>query len=400
MRVLLSTIGSRGDFQPLLAVGLQLREFGHDVLLCAPPDFLGLSESHGLPFVPVGPELHSGAARSATRPSLEDLRKLVPATVAAQFETLRQAADGCQVIVACNQLQVAARSVSELCGIRYVFADFSPVSLPSPHHPPPRLPGPPPDPEADNRTLWQQEIERRNTTWRAALNQQRAAIGLDPVEDVHGHILGDRPLLAADPALAPWPTPSELQVMQTGAWMLVDRRPLAPALQEFLAAGEPPIYFGFGSVPLTKADGRLMIESARALGRRCVVLRGWSELDLVDDAPDCLFVTETNQQSLFPHVAAVVQHGGAGTTTTAARAGTPQVILPHHYDQYYFAQRVQRLGIGCAHPEVEPTVASIAGALQAVLRSEVTARARSFARDMRTDGALIAAEYVLAPSAP
>src|SRR5664279_3289356 len=203
MRVLLSTIGSRGDFQPLLALGLQLRELGREVRLCAPPDFRGLGEGHGLPFVPIGPELRSGAVRPANgeKPSFEDLKKGVPATVGGQFATLREAAEDCDVIVGCNQLQVAARSVAELRGIRYVFADYSPISLPSPHHAPPQLPGhPPADPAVDNRTLWEQEIERRNTIWRVALNAHRTVAGLDPVADVHSHILTDRPLLAAGPA--------------------------------------------------------------------------------------------------------------------------------------------------------------------------------------------------------
>jgi vancomycin aglycone glucosyltransferase len=315
--------------------------------------------------------------------------------VADQFATLRKAAEDCDVIVGCNQLQVAARSVAELRGIRYVFADYSPISLPSPHHAPPPLPGrPPADPAADNRTRWQREIEHRNTTWRAALNEHRTAAGLDPVTDVHSHILTDRPLLAADPALAPWPTPSELDVAQTGAWILPDRRPLSAELAEFLAAGEPPIYFGFGSMRSPRASSRPMVSSARALGYRAIVLRGWAELSLVDDGPDCLAITEANLQALFPHVAAVVHHGGAGTTTTTARAGVPQVVVPHHYDQYYFARRVQDLGIGVAHVGAEPTADSLAEALQQVLRPDVVARARSFASEVRTDGALAAARYV------
>jgi len=163
MRVLLSTIGSRGDFQPLLALALQLRELGHEVRLCAPPDFRGLAEEHGLPFVPVGPELR------APRP-VQDLRKSVADMVAGQFATLREAAADCDVIVGCNQLQVAARSAAELLGIRYVFTDYSPITMPSPHHPPVPLPGQQTDPDADNRTLWAREAQRRDATFGTALN--------------------------------------------------------------------------------------------------------------------------------------------------------------------------------------------------------------------------------------
>jgi vancomycin aglycone glucosyltransferase len=401
MRVLLSTIGSRGDFQPLPALGLRLRELGHEARLCAPPDFRGLAEEYGLPFVPIGPGLRSAGRPANTRKrSIEELRRLVPETVAGQFATLGEAAEGCDVIVGCNQLQVAARSVAELRGIRYVFADYSPISMPSPHHAPPSLPGTPPvDPSADNRTLWAQETERRNATWRAALNERRVAAGLAPVEDVHSHILTDRPLLAADAALAPWPTPSELDVLQTGAWILPDRRPLSGELEEFLDAGEPPIYFGFGSMLSPRTAARAAVESARALGYRAIVLRGWAELALLDDEPDCLAITEANLQALFPRVAAVVHHGGAGTTTTAARAGAPEVVVPHHYDQPYFAGRVAGLGIGVAHAGADPTTDSLTEALKQALQPDVAARARSFALEVSTDGASAAADHVLLPTA-
>lgn len=402
MRALLSTIGSRGDFQPLLALGVELRRLGHEARLCAPPDFRDLAEDHGLPFVPVGPELRSGAGRPGNggSPSPEDLRKLVPATVAAQFSALRVAAEGCDVVVGCNQLQVAARSVAELLGVRYVFADYSPVALPSPHHAPPPLPGSPPaDPAADHRARWEREAEHRNATWLTALNDHRAAVGLPPVADVLGHILTDRPLLAADPALAPWVTPADLEVVQTGAWILPDRRPLPPELEDFLAAGEPPVCFGFGSTFSPRATGRVVVESARALGRRAVVLSGWGGLAPVDGGPDCLAVAEVNVQALFPRVAAVVHHGGAGTTTAAARAGVPQVVVPHRYDQPYFARRVREAGIGVAHaeaePTAEPTAESLVSALEQALRPDVADRARAFAPRVRTDGTRVAAEQLL-----
>lgn len=383
MRVLLSTIGSRGDFQPLLALGLRLREAGREVRLCAPPDFRGLAETYRLPFVPIGPELRSRAAA----PSREELNRSVSAMVAGQFATLREAAGDCEVIVGCNQLQVAAPSVAELLGIRYVFADYSPVALPSPHHAPPLMPV---EPGADNRTLWTKEIDRRNALWREPLNEQRVAAGLAPIDDVHSHIVTDRPWLAADPALAPWPEPSG--VFQTGAWILPDRRPLPSEVEEFLSAGDPPVYFGFGSMASLRTTGQAMVEAARALGHRAIVSRGWGELSPVE-APDCLAITEANVMALFPRVAAVVHHGGAGTTTATARAGVPQVVVPHHYDQGYFAQRVQDLGIGLAHVS-EPTTDSLTEALKQVLQPDVVSRAWAFGPEVRTDGASVAAEKI------
>ncbi|WP_240197069.1 glycosyltransferase [Nonomuraea lactucae] len=300
MRVLLSTIGSRGDVQPLLALALELRALGHEPRVCAPPDFHSLIDGHGLPFVPLGPGVRSTAksVRPAPpgEPSPEAMRRVVAATVAGQFETVGAAAKDCDVIVGGGALQIATRSIAELRGVRYVFAAYCPITLPSAHHAPPPLSmrGETPADEsaagraADYGALWDQEARHWNDTFGPALNEQRAAAGLDPVHDVRSHIFTDRPLLAADPELGPWqktgdreptppdlePTPADLDVLQTGAWILRDRRPLPSELETFLDAGKPPIYFGFGSMRATQETGRATIEAARALGYRAIVARG------------------------------------------------------------------------------------------------------------------------------
>ena len=120
--------------------------------------------------------------------------------------------------------------------------------------------------------------------------------------------------------------------------------------------------------------------------------RGWADLSLVDNEPDCLAIGEVNQQALFKRVAAVVHHGGAGTTTAAALAGAPQVVIPQIYDQHYWAQRVQQLGIGTAHAPGTPTTDSLTGALERTLQPDVAARARSIATAVRRDGAQVAAQ--------
>ncbi|HEU0052099.1 MAG TPA: nucleotide disphospho-sugar-binding domain-containing protein, partial [Longimicrobium sp.] len=134
----------------------------------------------------------------------------------------------------------------------------------------------------------------------------------------------------------------------------------------------------------------------RALGRRAIVLRGWADLSLIDDQPDCIAIGEVNQQALFKSVSAVVHHGGAGTTTAAARAGAPQVVIPQHYDQHYWAMRVHHLGIGSAHAGSTPTTESLKSALADALRPDVSARARTVATAVRDDGARFAAERLVA----
>lgn len=406
MRVLLSTIGSRGDVQPLVALALALNGLGHQVRLCVPPDFRDWIEGLGMPVTPIGPELRStGRANpSAPRPTPEQVRRMIEGTVATQFETIAAAARGHDLIVGATALQIAAPSVAELMGIPYVFAAYCPAVLPSPHHAPPLVPalGDRPAPAgADHRALWDQDARRWNEQWGAALDAHRASRGLSPVRDVRSHILTDRPWLAADPTLAPWPDPADPAVVQTGAWILPDERPLAPELEAFLDAGPPPVYFGFGSVRAPDAVSRAMIESARALGRRAIVLRGWADLSLIDDGADCLAIGEVNQQALFQRVAAVVHHGGAGTTTAAGRAGAPQVIIPQHYDQHYWAQRIDALHIGVAHAPGAPTTDSLARALERALDSGVAVRARAIATAVRGDGAGHAARRLIsaAPAA-
>ena len=401
MRVLLSTIGSRGDVQPLVALAVMLKAMGQDVRLCVPPDFVEWIEGLGLPVVPIGPALRSTGKKNplAAPPTPEQRREMVEGTVAAQFDTITAAAKGCDVIVGATALQIAAPSVAELMGIPYVFAAYCPVVLPSRHHAPPVLSmlGDKPAPAmADYRPLWAQDAERWNGTWRAPLDKHRTALGLPPVDDVRRYVHTERPWLAADHTLGPWPAPvDDRTVLQTGAWILPDDRPLSPEIETFLDAGEPPIYFGFGSIRAPEQLSRTMIESARALSRRAIVLRGWAELSLVDDQPDCLAIDEVNQQALFRRAAAVVHHGGAGTTTAAARAGAPQVLIPQHYDQHYWAERVEQLGIGAAHAAATPNAESLTRALDRALQRDTATRAQSVATAVRADGARVAAEAVV-----
>jgi vancomycin aglycone glucosyltransferase len=407
MRVLFSTIGSRGDVQPLVALASHLKALGHQVRLCVPPDFREWIESLGIPVTPIGPEVRKFAAARPSPiqpqipPTPEQRRQMAEATVAAQFETITAAAQECDRIVAATALQIAARSVAEKLGIPYIFVAYSPNVLPSPHHPPPplpRLPGEAPPATNDNRELWARDAARFNDLFGAALNANRASLGLAPVSDTRSHMMTDRPWLAADPALGPWPDPADERVFQTGAWILPDQRPLSRELEAFLASGEPPIYFGFGSTLAPQDSGPLIRQTARALGRRVIVSRGWFDIALVDDDAGCLSIGEVNVHALFPRVAAVVHHGGAGTTAAAALAGAPQVLIPNRYDQHYWAQRIDILGIGAAHAPDTPTVDSLTGALERALRSDTVERAHSMAPAVRRDGTQIAAESLIARS--
>jgi vancomycin aglycone glucosyltransferase len=115
---------------------------------------------------------------------------------------------------------------------------------------------------------------------------------------------------------------------------------------------------------------------------------------LIDQGADCIAISDVNHQALFRRVAAVVHHGGAGTTHVAARAGAPQLLVPMYGDQPFWASRVRELGIGTSIPIAELTADRLASALHDVCDPAVAKRPNSFARQIALDGVKVAAEYV------
>ncbi|MGW7685081.1 glycosyltransferase [Kribbella sp. NPDC054772] len=388
--------------EPLAGLAVALRELGAEATVCAPPDedFEALLARAGVPMVPLGPSVKSVIA-APKPPSGQAAFELAPRLVAARFETLGTVAQGADAIVATGLMPAGARDVADKLGIDYVLACFHLGGIPSQHFSPGARPGTPsPEGETDRRVLWEHDAERVNALYGPALNSQRATIGLPPVENVRDYVLTDHPWLAADPTLCPSKGMTELDVVQTGAWILPDDRPLPRDVEAFLEAGAPPVYVGFGSMAAYAPKGiaELAIEACRAHGRRVLLSRGWAGLDLADEGKDCFVVGEINQQALFPRVAAVVHHGGAGTTTTTGRAGTPQVVVPLIADQPYWASRIAALGIGAAHERSAPTVESLAAALGIALSPETRSRAETVGGEIKTDGATVAAKLLIGQS--
>jgi vancomycin aglycone glucosyltransferase len=371
MRVLLSTYGSRGDVEPMVALAVQLRALGVDVRVCAPPDeeFVELLAGVGVPMVPFGRPWRSWVRPTAA----EDRTRRVAEFIVAQYDTVVTAAAKCDVLVATGMSHFVAQSVAEKVGIPHRYVLFAPSVLD--------------DLDAQN---W-------DALFGPPINSHRASVDLPTVEDVREFMFTDRPWLAADPTLGPWQQTAGLDVVQTGAWILPDARELPADLMAFLDAREPPVYVGFGSMRGVAEDiAEVAIEAIRAQGRRVLVGRGWADLALVDGRDDCFVTGEVNQQALFERVAAVVHHGGAGTTTSAARAGVPQVVVPQAGgDQLYWASRVAELGIGAAHEGPAPTTGSLSAALTTALAPDTREQAASVAGWIRTDGARLAATLLL-----
>ncbi|PSM44948.1 glycosyl transferase [Streptomyces dioscori] len=404
MRVVLAAYDSRGGVEPLVALAVELRGRGAEVRVCAPPDeeFAQRLAGVGVEMVPTGQSVRR-LVTGRTPPTAGGVPRRAAELVAAFHDSVMAAGAGADALVATGLVPAVAgvKSAAEKLGSRYVYASYQPVSLPSPHHRPIPRPGKPLAADVtDNRALWDQDARDAQTVFGEVINGHRVSIGLPPVGNVRDHVFTGRPWLASDPVLAPWQQPSDLEVVQTGAWLVPDERPLPAALSEFLEAGTPPVYVGFGSVPMGDPVevARVTVDAVRAQGRRVIVSQGWAALAPVAGQDDCFVVGEANHQALFGRTAAVVHHGGAGTTTTAAWSGAPQVVLPQGGDQPYFAARVAELGIGAAHDGPAPTVESLSAALGAALDAGTRERATAVAGAIRTDGAAVAAGLLLADS--
>ena len=329
-----------------------------------------------------------------TPEELRKLRESMPDLITDQFDTVGAAAEGCDVIVGANAHQYAAPSIAEHLGIGCVTAVYAANSLPSPDLAPPPSPLQTADAAAPASIAeqWHSTAKAWNERALERVNRNRGRLGMRPIDDVLDYTLTDHTWLAADAALAPVPATPGRRIFQTGAWVLADSTPLPADLEAFLERGDPPIFVGFGSMPAAGDAARPLIAAARAAGRRIVVSKGWADLEIGDDASDAIAVGDVSHDVLFPRVAVVVHHGGAGTTAAAARAGIPQLITPMFGDQFYWAGRVVQLGVGASTPHTAMTEESLTRALSEVFDPAVAARARTLAGHVGRDGAEIAAK--------
>lgn len=383
MRIALVAYGTRGDVQPLLALARGLEGAGHVPLLCAAPDFGGWARQLGVDFRPLGSPMH----RFFTLSQYGHLGLLVGlrrelARHAREIEAAVSSAD----LILWTTAEAAVPTVAEALGIPCRYVSFCPQMLSSPAHTPPFGPwfsgG-----RRFNELTWGIARGAVNAFGRAPLNRLRSERGLEPISDVLSHAVPTRAILAADPVLAPVPEELRPVALQTGAWVLREEGELDPRIERFLEVGEPPVYIGFGSV----SDGRaertrsVLLDAVAKVGCRALVAVGGTSVTRL--APGVLGVGATPHRKLFPGVAAVVHHGGAGVTTAAARAGTPQVVVPHLLDQFYWGRRIHALGLGPA-PIRRPrlTARRLAAALREALDETVRRRAQELSRVIRDDG--------------
>lgn len=358
MNALLAAAGSRGDMQPMLALALRLRQRGHEVRICCSPDGAGLFEARGFQVTPAGLDVraylteNAAAAHDDPLGTFRELTGLIDGLARDFTEALVPMKDGIDVVVG-SGLIFPGPSVAALAGVPYRIAVYSPLLLPSAAHPPltvpwQRLPG------WINRLLWWSQNRVFDRFGRRSLNPRRAALGLPPVRDFYRHVLPPGGLMiAAEPALAPCPTDYDPDPFQPGFWMLPEQGPeaLDEGLLSFVEA-EPTVFIGFGSMPDPDpaATTALIVEGVARAGVRALIHRGWAGLGGGESGRDlpanCQVIGPTPHSALFPLLAGVVHHGGSGTTATAARAGAPQVAVPHLLDQFYWGDRIHQAGLG------------------------------------------------------
>ena len=348
MRIVLTTCGSRGDVQPMMALTLALMKKGHDCLLAGPPEKSGWAKSIGCPYMPFGRDV---TALIDSMDSVLSVRsmvafiKFVREETVFQLKALAPLFKDADVAVA-SSLMFGASTVAEKLKRPYRYVAFTPQLFASGEHPFPVVQHQG-LPRTLNRAYWiaARLFDRFNIT--RVLNRYRKTDNLPLLSDAWDHILGDRPILACDKAVAKVPRDVTKKVIQTGYLHLEIPLELNRQVLNFIEKGRPVVYAGFGSMPPLDQKQKVtdLIKAAKATGCRMIIAAFWQQEDLLEIDPDVLFVRQAPHRLLFPLMDLIIHHGGAGTTATAAAAGKPQIIVPLILDQCYHGQKLFESGI-------------------------------------------------------
>jgi UDP:flavonoid glycosyltransferase YjiC (YdhE family) len=349
MKIVIATCGTRGDIQPLIALARALNRRGHQALIAAPPEHEVWIEGCGCSFQALGSDFTEMLSHYPQVHTLRPMRGFLGflrREIRSQLSQLPGIIEGADLVLGAS-LCCGLHSVAESRGIPYGYVAMAPQILPSAHHPFVALKSQNLRPWL-NRLSWDMArlLDRMNFT--ALLNRERRRLNLAPVKDILHHIIGRHVIVASDPVLAKVPPDIALDYIQTGYMHLQTSQRMPERLERFLAAGPAPFYFGFGSMSTREQESlvALILASLRRTGRRGILIGFRFDATGVTDSEDRIFVDGVPHQLLFTRLAAVVYHGGSGTTATAALAGVPQIIAPHILDQYYWGERVLRCRLG------------------------------------------------------
>jgi len=407
MRITIPTTGSRGDVQPYVALGLGLQAAGHKVRLATHADFEDFVRSYGLDFHALEADARALQASQAGDRMLDAGRN--PIVFIREFVRLREpvirgimrecyeACRDADAVVFTTTTSLLGHTVAEKLGVPFYGSSLQPTGLSRCHasflmpQAPEWLPG---------RglyhlfthifvgmTLWQM--------WRPTFNAARKEVlGLPPLPVMgpgRDYLEPPLGLEGYSPLVVPRPHDWAAGRQLTGYWFL-DPPPgwePPPDLVDFLDAGSPPVYVGFGSNHHRDpaAVTELVVTALKAAGVRGVLLTGWNGMAPVAPSDQFFPVDSVPHAWLFPRTAAVVHHGGAGSTAAGLRAGVPSVVVPFTSDQPFWGHRVRRLGAG---PAPVPRKQLTAGRLEHAVRQAVSdeamrGRAAEVGRLMRAE---------------
>ena len=366
MRIVFAPIGTRGDVQPLLALAGRMRSRGHVCVFVAPEPSCGFIRSQGFEAAAL-----AGTFLSLLGESGKELRllKLLAAHAGQIFHLLQRTCQGADAVVGA-MLQFAAPTVAEILRLPYFYVVFCPVMLPNSSLP---LVGVPVErlPRILNTAMHKIGAKLWNYALKRDLDRERARLRLAPVGDILCHIVLSGTLLCAfDDKVAPMPDEYS-ENAAPGFWHPPEEEPLDARLEEFLNQGPPPIYVGYGSQRFAARNWltNLTMRAVSLAGCRAILHSGVGVA--TSAAKNILLVEHAPHRTLFRRVALVVHHGGAGTFAASVRCSTPQVIIPHYADQFYWAYRARRLGIG-PRPLMNPLVTPgrLARAIRTVLATD------------------------------
>ncbi|QJE72518.1 glycosyltransferase family 1 protein [Aerophototrophica crusticola] len=408
MIVTVTALGSRGDVQPFAALAVALAGRGHEVRLVTHAQFEGLVAGRGVTLHPVTGNIQDDLDSEAGRRMFDEgaspvavagaMRDMVKRYASEWALIGREASRGADVLVPGGGSALTATAVSEAWGIPYVAAYPQPLyptsAFPSPLVPPPRRPLPGLAYKLQHHVLgqffWQMMRPGTNLGRQAAFG-----LGPEPFFGPFGRMRREkRPILMCySRHVVPVPTDWPNHVHVTGYWWLEEPSwTLPPELARFLESGPPPVYVGFGSMKPRdpKATTDLLLAAIGKAGCRAVLASGWGGLGAAD-LPDTVFpLAAAPHGQLFPHMAAIVHHGGAGTTGATVRSGKPGVHVPFLADQFFWAWRTGQLGIsGGSVPYRSLDADTLAAAIRRALDDQgIRARAAALGEKVRAEDGL------------
>lgn len=414
MRVVMLTAGSRGDVQPLAAVALELKSLGHEVRLCGSANFRAFVAALGLEFAEVMPDTgitagtqEIAAQMNATNPLTFALSfRKVQKRFREEFLSLHQRVwESCQDAdaIVYHPGMMNGFFISRQLSVPGLLASpiplFSTAAYPSPvFYAGPRLG------RLYNRfthrvfqaMFWMPLKTSIREFW---AGQDAGPESLaNPIRRLHA---GDAPVLyGLSPSVMPEADDLPGSVRTTGYWFLdhVDWDP-PEDLEAFLNAGPAPVSVGMGSLDsdLARRSVATAVRAFRDHGQRVVVIASSPIADQVlAPDPDVFQIRDVPHGWLFPRMAVVVHHGGAGTTAAALRSGVPSIVVPQSNDQPMWARRVEELGVGArVRPQNRTDSHAYSAALAAALLPETLQRANELGDRIRAEtGAATAAGII------